>query len=101
AKEVREALAAIADAPQARGQVELPPPPAGEGRGEGPHVSAAPTYRRTFVGREVELRQLEAAFDAAQSGQGSLAAVVGEPGIGKTALCEQLSTYVAVRGGKT
>jgi len=27
--------------------------------------------------------------------------VVGEPGIGKTALCEQLSTYVALRGGIT
>ncbi len=27
--------------------------------------------------------------------------VVGEPGIGKTALCEQLATYVALRGGKT
>src|SRR5438128_712227 len=27
--------------------------------------------------------------------------VVGEPGIGKTALCEQLATYVAVRGGRT
>ena len=26
--------------------------------------------------------------------------VVGEPGIGKTALCEQLATYVALRGGK-
>ena len=27
--------------------------------------------------------------------------VVGEPGIGKTALCEQLAIYVAVRGGRT
>ena len=27
--------------------------------------------------------------------------VVGEPGIGKTTLCEQLSTYVALRGGTT
>jgi len=26
--------------------------------------------------------------------------VVGEPGIGKTALCEQLATYVTLRGGK-
>src|ERR1051325_5708551 len=57
-------------------------------------------YRRTFVGREHELKQLQHAFDAALSGQGSLVAVVGEPGIGKTALCEQLATYVAMRGGK-
>ena len=60
-----------------------------------------PIYRRTFVGREPELRQLQAAFDAALSGQGALAMVVGEPGIGKTALCEQLATYAALRGGRT
>src|SRR5207237_4343106 len=61
----------------------------------------SPIYRRAFVGRESELRQLEAAFDQAGSGRGSLMMIVGEPGIGKTALCEQLSTYVAVRGGRT
>jgi tetratricopeptide (TPR) repeat protein len=59
-----------------------------------------PLYRRVFVGREAELRQLQSAFDAATSGQGSLTMVVGEPGIGKTALCEQLATYVALRGGR-
>ena len=53
-----------------------------------------------FVGREAELRQLQSAFDGAMSGQGALTMVVGEPGIGKTALCEQLSTYVTLRGGK-
>ena len=26
--------------------------------------------------------------------------VMGEPGIGKTALCEQLATYVTLRGGQ-
>jgi tetratricopeptide (TPR) repeat protein len=52
------------------------------------------------VGREPELRQLQSAFDAAASGQGSLTMVVGEPGIGKTALTEQLATYAALRGGK-
>lgn len=60
-----------------------------------------PLYRRVFVGREAELRQLQSAFDGAKSGQGALMMVVGEPGIGKTALCEQLSTYVALRGGRT
>jgi tRNA A-37 threonylcarbamoyl transferase component Bud32/archaellum biogenesis ATPase FlaH len=59
-----------------------------------------PLYRRVFVGREAELRQLQSAFDGAMSGQGALMMVVGEPGIGKTALCEQLSTYVTLRGGK-
>ena len=60
-----------------------------------------PLYQGTFVGREPELRQVRDAFDNALSGQGSLVMVVGEPGIGKTALCEQLATYVAVRGGRT
>ncbi len=60
-----------------------------------------PLYRRVFVGRENELKQLQAAFNGAISGQGALVMVVGEPGIGKTAVCEQLSTYVTLRGGKT
>jgi tetratricopeptide (TPR) repeat protein len=60
-----------------------------------------PLYRRVFVGREAELRQLQSAFDAATSGQGSLTMVVGEPGIGKTALCEQLATYVSLRNGRS
>jgi tetratricopeptide (TPR) repeat protein len=60
-----------------------------------------PVYRRIFVGREAELRQLQATYDAALSGQGALVMAVGEPGIGKTALTEQLATYVAVRGGRT
>jgi len=60
-----------------------------------------PLYRRVFVGREPELKQLQSAFDGAISGQGTLMMVTGEPGIGKTALCEQLSTYVTLRGGRT
>jgi tetratricopeptide (TPR) repeat protein len=59
-----------------------------------------PLYRRVFVGREPELRLLQSAFDSAASGQGSLTMVVGEPGIGKTAITEQLATYAALRGGQ-
>jgi len=59
-----------------------------------------PIYRSTFVGRQHELRLLQQAFDAALSGNGRLAMVVGEPGIGKTALCHELATYVSLRGGK-
>ena len=58
-------------------------------------------YRQVFVGREIELNQLKTAFDNAISGDGSLSMVVGEPGIGKTSLCEQLATYVTMRGGLT
>jgi serine/threonine protein kinase len=57
-----------------------------------------PLYRRVFVGREPELRQLQGAFDGAVSGQGALMMVVGEPGIGKTAICDQLKTFVTLRG---
>ena len=60
-----------------------------------------PTYRKAFVGREAEIWQLHAAVDEAVSGHGSLVMVVGEPGIGKTSLCEQLGTYAALRGGTT
>jgi serine/threonine protein kinase/tetratricopeptide (TPR) repeat protein len=60
-----------------------------------------PLYRRVFVGREPELKELQSAFDGAISGQGALMMVTGEPGIGKTSLCEQLSTYVTLRGGRT
>jgi predicted ATPase len=54
-----------------------------------------------FVGREAELAQLRAAFDAAVAGRASLIAVAGEPGIGKTALCEQLAHYVEEHLGRT
>jgi len=64
-------------------------------------ITENPLYRRVFVGRESELKQLQSAFDSAVSGQGALMMVVGEPGIGKTAVCEQISTYVTLRGGRT
>src|ERR1043166_6911952 len=59
-----------------------------------------PLYRRTFVGRTVERSQLEAAFDASMAGSGRLAVVVGGPGIGKKALCEQLTAYATQHGGQ-
>lgn len=47
--------------------------------------------QRVFVGRETELGQVVNAFDRAVDGHGSLALVVGEPGIGKTTLIEHLA----------
>jgi eukaryotic-like serine/threonine-protein kinase len=64
-------------------------------------AASSPLYRRVFVGREQELKQLQSSFDNAMSGQGALMMVMGEPGIGKTALVEQLATYVTLRGGRT
>ena len=92
AREVREALALVG--------ANAPGPSTTATAGGTPALPDNPLYRRTFVGREQELRQLQGAFDAAVSGQGALVMVVGEPGIGKTALCEQLATYAAMRGGK-
>ncbi len=45
-----------------------------------------PHARERLVGRRRELAQLEHLWDQAQNGQGQLALVVGEPGIGKTRL---------------
>jgi tetratricopeptide (TPR) repeat protein len=66
-----------------------------------PAAALSPFYQRVFVGRETEMNQLQSAFNNAVSNQGSLVMVVGEPGIGKTALTEQLATYVTSKGGKT
>ena len=56
---------------------------------------------RVFVGREAELERLREAFAQAQAGHGSLAVVVGEPGIGKTTLTEQLAGHIVESGGRT
>jgi tetratricopeptide (TPR) repeat protein len=47
--------------------------------------------RGPFVGRERELIELRAALDGAFAGQGSLLMLVGEAGIGKTRLAEQIA----------
>jgi tetratricopeptide (TPR) repeat protein len=91
AAEVRQALQSIS---QPRGRTVAQTEPVAT------ITNLDPLYRRTFVGRENEVRQLQQAFDGAMSGNGALVMVVGEPGIGKTALCGQLATYVALRGGK-
>jgi DNA-binding CsgD family transcriptional regulator/tetratricopeptide (TPR) repeat protein len=57
-------------------------------------------YRPTFVGRRTELQQLCLAFDAAVQGRGGQIMLVGEPGIGKTALWRELAEYAAASGGR-
>jgi DNA-binding CsgD family transcriptional regulator len=39
-------------------------------------------------------------FETAAAGAGTLAFVVGEPGIGKTSLCEQMAAHVITSGGR-
>ena len=103
---MREALGHILEAETRAGLKPAPTDGGGGDVGAGlrparPELGDNPLCRRVFVGREHEVRQLQAAFDAALSGKGALAMVVGEPGIGKTAVCEQLATYVTLRGGVT
>jgi DNA-binding CsgD family transcriptional regulator len=45
------------------------------------------------------LKRLRSAFAEAAAGDGALVMLVGEPGIGKTAVCDQLSRFVANSGG--
>ena len=76
--------------------------PTPEGLGQTIQTAAGdgPACRRPlFVGRELELRQLQEAFEAAARGDGALIVLAGEPGIGKTALCEQFASFVGAQGG--
>jgi hypothetical protein len=54
--------------------------------------------RRVFVGRERELAELSAALAAALHGHGSLCLLVGERGVGKTTLAEQLCEGARAHG---
>jgi predicted ATPase len=59
------------------------------------------TQRLAFCGRESELQQLRSAYEqAVTTGDGALIMLVGEPGIGKTALCDRLARLVSTAGGK-
>jgi len=54
--------------------------------------------RRAFVGREPELAQLRAGLDEAFAGRGCLFLLQGEPGIGKSALADELAGEAGRRG---
>ena len=56
----------------------------------------APTI--PFVGRERELSELIASLDDACAGRGRLVLLVGEPGIGKSRLAEELIAQAEARG---
>src|SRR6266478_5378357 len=54
---------------------------------------------RVFVGRRRELAELRAGWNDAVGGRGRFFLVVGEAGIGKTRLAEELAREAAERGG--
>ncbi len=51
-----------------------------------------------FIGRESELEQLQTSLADALGGRGSLMMLVGEPGIGKTRLADELTVHARIRG---
>jgi class 3 adenylate cyclase len=53
-----------------------------------------------FVGRREEMEGLKQSLEGALSGKGSLAMLVGEPGIGKTRLAEEFAVYAGLRGAQ-
>lgn len=53
-----------------------------------------------FVGREKEMEELKGYVDDALSGRPKLVMLVGEPGIGKTRITEEVSTYARMRNAQ-
>jgi DNA-binding SARP family transcriptional activator len=57
--------------------------------------------RGAFVGRKAELAKLVTGLDDAYAGRGRLFLLVGEPGIGKSRLAEELLGQARARGART
>jgi predicted ATPase len=57
-------------------------------------------HQPIFVGRAAEMGLLSAALDDACAGQGSVALLAGEPGIGKTRIAEELGLQATRRGAQ-
>ncbi|HKE12624.1 MAG TPA: AAA family ATPase, partial [Myxococcota bacterium] len=60
--------------------------------------TAALFARTPFAGRQVELERVQRRLEAARSGRGGLAFVIGEPGIGKTRLLEEFTARARSQG---
>jgi class 3 adenylate cyclase len=54
-----------------------------------------------FVGRDAEMEQLRAALEGARRGHGEVVAVVGEPGVGKSRIFQELIHSHRVAGCRT
>jgi len=63
-------------------------------------VEPAQLASSTFVGRDREMGELNAALEASLAGQGRLVMLVGEPGIGKTRTAQELASRAERRGAQ-
>jgi len=63
-------------------------------------VTQARTTVQTLVGRKREMAELKSAMDSAAAGQGRIVMLAGEPGIGKTRMAQELSTYAESLGAR-
>ena len=68
-----------------------------ERRGARPALFSRPPH---FVGRDAELAQLGQWWSTAQQGMRQVGFIVGEPGIGKTALVDAFVAQVAAAAGR-
>ena len=69
---------------------------------DAPATAGAVTARSPglFVGRRRELAELVAGFEAAAAGRGRLFLLVGEPGIGKSRLADELARHARARDAR-
>jgi DNA-binding winged helix-turn-helix (wHTH) protein/tetratricopeptide (TPR) repeat protein len=72
--------------------------PLREVRSTGQRSSRRRPPRISLVGRDREMAALRAALDGAVSGGGRLVLISGEPGIGKSRLCEELAAVARAKG---
>ena len=75
----------LADLSELKRRVE-----SGEGPPPEPLETQPPKPRLAFVGREEETTELGQLLESARQGNGSLVLIGGEPGVGKTRLCEEM-----------
>jgi class 3 adenylate cyclase/tetratricopeptide (TPR) repeat protein len=93
AEEVVSVVVALAAAP-------TPADAAKPGAQITPPRPATGALRTPFVARQKELAQLKERLEDAIAGRGFLMMIVGEPGIGKTRLSEELSVHARLRGAQ-
>lgn len=63
-------------------------------------MSPEQSVSRAFVGRRRELTELHAGLDDAVGGRGRVVLIVGDPGIGKTRLAEEVADAATRRGAR-